>query len=427
MSNTSLSFKDNNMLTNNTRTEQTISISQLQLGMYVKAIFKNNGERINSEGYILASKSIDNLHSAGVEELIIVPEKTKKVEKVDKVFNDIVVTLPKHENTITESSAAEYKKSNITLEQELSTASKLYQATKSIQEKIIASIKQKEQLKVTEIIPTTDAIVTSIFRNQDALSCLSRINDKGSYLMGHSTNVAILMTIFAKHLAIARPIIEQLALGAFLHDIGKILLPSELLTTTKLITETEQNILNGHVKLGMKVLEATPSISHIAVKIVNEHHERLDGSGFPLGLKGKQIDLYSRMIAIVDRYDAMISGRPNRKPMFPINAFKTLVNEAPDKLDEELIEKFIQCIGIYPVGTLVKLNSGKIGLISKINNKKPLHPHVKIFYNARLSQAVAIEEIDLSRSKYKDQIDCCIRPDDFNLDLLAFFKMAFGE
>ncbi len=410
------------MLTKKIRTEQTISISQLQLGMYVKAIFKSNGEKINSEGYILAPKSIDNLHSAGVNKLIIVPEKTKKVEKVDKVFNDIVVTLPKSEGN-----TAEYKNSNITLEQELSTASKLYQATKSIQERIIASIKQKEQLKVAEIIPTTDAIVTSIFRNQDALSCLSRINDKGSYLMGHSTNVAILMTIFAKHLAIAKPIIEQLALGAFLHDIGKILLPTELLTTTKLIADSEQKLLNSHVKLGMKVLEATPSISHIAVKIVNEHHERLDGSGFPLGLKAKQLDLYSRMIAIVDRYDAMVSGRPNKKPMFPINAFKALVNEAPDKLDEELIEKFIQSIGIYPVGTLVKLNSGKIGLISKINNKKPLHPHVKIFYNARLSQAVAIEEIDLSRSKYKDQIDCCIRPDDFNLDLLAFFKMAFGE
>lgn len=402
--------------------EQTINISQLQLGMYVKGIIKNDGEIIKSEGYILASKSIENLHSAGISKLIIVQEKTKKVEKVDKVFNDIVVTLPRNEHKTTE-----YKKSNITLEQELTTANKLYQATKAIQEKIIASIKQKEQLKVTEIIPATDAIVASIFRNQDALSCLSRINDKGSYLMGHSTNVAILMTIFAKHLTLAKPIIEQLALGAFLHDIGKVLLPTELLTTKKLITEQEQELLDSHVQLGIKALESTPSISHIAVKIINEHHERLDGSGFPLGLKGKQIDLYSRMIAIVDRYDGMVSGRPNKKPMFPINAFKALVNEAPDKLDEELIEKFIQCIGIYPVGTLVKLNSGKIGLISKINNKKPLNPHVKVFYNARLSQVVAIEEIDLSRSKYKDQIDCCIRPDDFSLDLLAFFKMAFGE
>ena len=413
------------MSAKSSRTEQTINISQLQLGMYVKAILKSNGQKVNNEGYLLTSQSIKNLYNAGVNELIILPEKTKKVETVDKVFSDITVTPPAINNNA--QAHNKLKSANIPLEQELTRANKLYLATKSLQEKIITDIRQEEKLKTAEIIPITDAIVASIFRNQDALSCLSRISSKGSYLMEHSTNVAILMTIFAKYLAIDKRVIEQLALGAFLHDIGKVLLPKELLTTKQPANEKEQKLLNSHVKLGIKVLEATPSISHIAVKLVHEHHERLDGSGFPMGLTGKQIDLYSRMIAIVDRYDAMISGRPNKKAMFPINAFKVLVSESPDKFDEELIEKFIQCIGVYPVGTLVKLNSGKIGLISKLNNKKPLHPHVKIFYNARLNQAVAIEEIDLSRCKYKDQIDCCIRPEEFNLDLLSFFKMAFGE
>ena len=405
--------------------EETISIEKLVLGMYVKAVIKRDGEKVNNEGYILTPKSIDNLRHAQIDKVVILPEKTKSIEKVDKVFSEITVTPPSKKKPA--AIPAINSSVNISLEQELPSASTLYQKTKSLQEKIIASIKQQKQLNVSGITPVTNDIVTSIFRNQDALSCISRINSKGSYLMEHSTNVAILMTIFAKYLAIDKRVIEQLALGAFLHDIGKVLLPKELLTTKQPANEKEQKLLNSHVKLGIKVLEATPSISHIAVKLVHEHHERLDGSGFPMGLTGKQIDLYSRMIAIVDRYDAMISGRPNKKAMFPINAFKVLVSESPDKFDEELIEKFIQCIGVYPVGTLVKLNSGKIGLISKLNNKKPLHPHVKVFYNARLNQAVAIEEIDLSRCKYKDQIDCCIRPEEFNLDLLSFFKMAFGE
>lgn len=417
------SWENNDMSADKTYTEKSINVEQLALGMYVKAVLKGNGERINNEGYLLTSRSIENLRNSGIKELIVVPEKAKKVEKIDKVFSDITVVPPSNEKSL----FASQKNSHTPLEQELLTANKLYQTTKTLQEKIIANIKQETQLKLSDIEPTTDAIVASIFRNQDALSCLSRISNKGSYLMEHSTSVAILMTIFAKHLAIEKRVIEQLALGAFLHDIGKVLLPKELLTSKHPVGEKEQKLLNSHVKLGINVLQATPSISHVAVKLVHEHHERLDGSGFPLGLQGKQIDLYSRMIAIVDSYDAMVSGRPNKKAMFPINAFKALIADSPDKFDEELIEKFIQCIGIYPVGTLVKLNSGKIGLISKLNQNKPLHPHVKVFYNARLNQAVAIEEIDLSRCKYKDQIDCCIRPNEYNLNLLTFFKMAFGE
>jgi len=161
------------------------------------------------------------------------------------------------------------------------------------------------------------------------------------------------------------------------------------------------------------------------MRMLSEHHERLDGSGYPNGLKGDEISKYGRMIAIVDSYDAMTCERPYKASMHPIAAFKALIAESPTYYDEELVEKFVQCLGVYPVGTLVKLNSGKLGLISKLNARKPLHPYVKVFYNTRLNQAVPIEEINLSKCKYKDQIDCCIKPEEFNLNLLGFFKTAF--
>jgi len=131
------------------------------------------------------------------------------------------------------------------------------------------------------------------------------------------------------------------------------------------------------------------------------------------------------MIAIIDSYDAMTSDRPYRKGLPPINAFKILMSEAPQHYDETLVEKFIQCMGIYPVGTLVKLTSGKLGLISRLNKQRPLHPFVRVFYNARMNQAIPISEIDLSLPKHKDQIDCSIRPEEFNLNLIGFFKTAF--
>jgi len=133
------------------------------------------------------------------------------------------------------------------------------------------------------------------------------------------------------------------------------------------------------------------------------------------------------MIAIVDSYDAMTADRVFKTSMQPINAFKILMAESPSSYDQSLVEQFIQCLGVYPVGTLVKLTSGKLGLISKLNPNKPLQPFVRVFYNTRLNQSIALEEINLSKKKYNDQIEKCIKPEEFNINLIGFFKAAFIE
>jgi putative nucleotidyltransferase with HDIG domain len=400
-------------------TTKTISIDQLKPGMYVKSFSDSSSLNIKSEGYISCEESITQLRKAKISHLVIVPEKEKQTVNIEKVFAEIKTTSPAREKKIPPIKTA------LSLDSEMKKASNLYKNAKSLQEKILGRIKQKKSIDISDAQETTDAMVDSIFRNQDALSCMSRLQTKDSYLIEHSLNVSILMSVFAKHLGFDKRLIQELALGAFLHDIGKVLLPNDILNKRSELTSKEQNIIRSHVALGLKILEDSPSISHIAMKMVREHHERLDGSGYPKKLKGEEISLYGRMIAIIDSYDAMTSERPYKKSVHPINAFKTLISESPDGYDEELVEKFIQCMGVYPVGTLVKLNSGKLGLISRLNKQKPLHPFVRVFYNTRLNQAIPIEEINLSGSKYKDQIDCCIRPEDFNLNLLGFFRTAF--
>jgi len=398
---------------------KTISIDQLKTGMYVKSFSNNASLNIKSEGYISSDKSISQLRKANITQLVIVPEKEKQTVNIEKVFAEIKTTDPSPENK------SAPVKANLSLDSEMKKASNLYKNAKSLQEKILGQIKQKKSIEVTEVQETTDSMVDSIFRNQDALTCMSRLQTKDSYLIEHSLNVSILMSVFSKHLGFEKRLIQELALGAFLHDIGKVLLPNEILNKRSTLNAKEESITRSHVALGLKILESSPSISHIAMQMVREHHERLDGSGYPKQLKGDDISQYGRMIAIIDSYDAMTSERPYRKSVHPINAFKTLISESPDGYDEELVEKFIQCMGVYPVGTLVKLNSGKLGLISRLNKQKPLHPYVRVFYNTRLNQAIPIKEINLSESKYKDQIDCCIRPEEFNLNLLGFFKTAF--
>jgi len=396
---------------------KNIPVSQLQLGMYVLSITTGNKNiTIKSEGYISKAESIVRLKQSGVTRVVIDPTKTKQVEKNSPKNKAVVPT--EEEKT---------KNTNVSLDHEMTKASKLYHEAKELQQQIIDDLTQEKTIKIKNVQESTDAIVDSIFRNQDALSCMSRLRLKNDYLVEHALNVSILMTIFCKYLNIEKALIEQIALGAFLHDIGKVLVSDDILNKSGKYTKNEFEEMKKHVSLGIKVLEDTPDISHVVMSMVKEHHERLDGQGYPHQLKGEAISKYGRMIAIVDSYDAMTAERIYKSSMHPIQAFKNLMKEAPDSYDKELVEQFVQCLGLYPVGTLVKLNSGKLGLISQLNKSKPLQPFVRVFYNTRLNQAIAMKEIDLSKPKNNDQIDCCIKPEEFNINLLGFFKAAFLE
>jgi len=400
--------------------EQKITVKQLVPGMYALSVrIKGKAVSIKSEGFISSKENIQRLVKAGVTHLTVDPSRQKQAEKIDKILPEII-----------EKEAPEEPKktaSNISLDQEMTKASKLYDDAKSLQHKILDSLTEHKTLNIMEAKESTDAIVDSIFRNQDALACMSRLRIKDEYLVEHSLNVSILMSIFAKHLNFEREVIEQLALGAFLHDIGKVLIPEEILHKPGKLTQQEYEVMKNHVNLGMEVLNESPELSELVVEIVQQHHERLDGKGYPKQLDEQQISQYGRMIAIVDSYDAMTAERVYKAGMHPIKAFKILIKEAPNSYDNVLVEQFINCIGIYPIGTLIKLTSGKLGLISHLNKDQPLQPVVRVFYNTRLNQAIAMEELDLSQSKHKDQIDCCIKPEEFNINLLRFFKAAFNN
>ncbi len=393
-----------------------ITLPQLKLGMYVVSIVNpKKNINIKSEGYISSQSTIEKLKKSGIKHLTIDTSKTKTNA------NSTTPLVP----AIKAQKTAQLQAKKVSFSAEMNKAKVLYDDAKIIQKKLLHDISKDKQLDMESINNTTNAIVESVFRNEDALACLSRLRVKDEYLIEHSLNVAILMSIFAKHLKIEKSIIEQLALGAFLHDIGKIKVPNSILHKPGKFTDDEYQQMKKHVEYGVEIISQETDISAISLAVVKLHHERVDGNGYPNKVPAEELSPYARMIAIVDSYDAMTANRVYKKGMAPIKAFKILRSEDNTGYDKELVEQFIQCLGIYPVGTLVKLASGKLGLISALNNNKPLNPFVKVFYNARLNQAIPIEEVDLSVSKYQDQIESCVRPEDFNLNLLGFFKMAF--
>ncbi|WP_415636535.1 HD-GYP domain-containing protein [Pseudoalteromonas distincta] len=391
---------------------KTISISKLLPGMFVQSVTKQTGSiKVTNQGWVKTLESIDKLKRAGILEVIIDPSKTL----VDTVFEKDSITIS------LEKIKRDPWQKTVSSEQEMGKAKKLYDEAKTLQLKAFKDIEAGRNINIAPFRELAGGFMESVFRNQDALACLTQMRQKDAYLLEHSINVSILMSIFAKHLDIEKDIIIELTTGALLHDIGKIKIPDEVLNKPGRFTEAEFEVMKKHSLFSKEILEKA-GLTGVAVDIAGMHHERLDGKGYPFGKKGDEISQYVRMASIVDVYDALTAERVYKAGMEPIRAFKILKDGCPDSFDSVLLTKFIQCIGIHPVGTLVKLSSQKVGLVTESNPSKPLKPVVKTFYSAKHSRYTQIQNIDLSSKKTLDTLESAIKPKEYNIDLERFYK-----
>ncbi|WP_111978930.1 HD-GYP domain-containing protein [Algibacillus agarilyticus] len=390
---------------------QIISIDELHTGMYVVEVVETiNKVKIKTKGWVKTDKSIAMLKRKGILKIAIDPSKTIIDEP-----NEQPEKAPEPTNKI----------KPVALENELHRAKKLYQEAKELQKKAIGDIQSGLKLDVEPIKEATKKFIDSIFRNQDALACMTRIREKDEYLLEHSLNVSILMGIFARHLALDTETINQLATGAFFHDIGKTKIPDEILHKPGKLSDAEFEFMKKHAQFSLDILHETEGLSDISKQVAAEHHEKLDGSGYPNNLKGDEISQWGRMITIVDIYDAMTAERVYKKGMTSTNAFKVMKSMTPHQLDEELLNSFIQCIGVYPVGTLVKLESGKLAIVTKSNKIAPLKPRIKVFYHTTHKHFTDMKEIDLARAGETESIESSVKPEQFKIDLNRFFRQAF--
>ena len=305
---------------------QKLPINQLQPGMFVNNVTKQNGSiHVKNQGWVRTQSSINNLVKAGILEVEIDSSKTLVEKTNDTLDSEEVASKVPYDPTHT----------SVSLEKEINKAKKLYNEAKDLQSKAFESIKAGRKIEISPFKEVANGFIDSIFRNQDALACITRIREKDAYLLEHSINVSVLMTIFAKHLHLNRDIIHQLATGALLHDIGKIKIEDEILNKPGKFTGSEYDEIKNHARYSKETLEEA-GLSGIAVEIAAYHHERLDGKGYPYGLKGDEISQYVRMISIVDVYDALTAKRIYKDDMTPIKAFKILKKDTPSCFDEAL-------------------------------------------------------------------------------------------
>jgi putative nucleotidyltransferase with HDIG domain len=244
-----------------------------------------------------------------------------------------------------------------------------------------------------------EKIIDSTLRNQDALLTLSSIRKVDEFTYMHSLSVATMMIVFCSSLYLKRNIITEVGTGALLHDIGKSKLPLELLNKAGHLSEEETAKMRDHVDLGCEVLSKTPGLTPISLSVAAEHHENYDGTGYPKGLKGEEISVYGQIAAIVDMYDNLTSDRGYSKGMSPTVALNRLLEVSGHQFNEELVQRFIRRIGIYPVGTLVKLDNGFLGVVLEQGARDLLNPVIRLIYDTEKKWFIKPRDLDLSNPK----------------------------
>jgi HD-GYP domain-containing protein (c-di-GMP phosphodiesterase class II) len=252
-------------------------------------------------------------------------------------------------------------------------------------------------LDAKEVKESVTRLTDSVVRNPDAMLLVSRLREKSEAAHARALQVSLYMIVFARFLQLERQELEKLGLLGLLQDIGKTRLPPQILEKKGPLTPAESEIAKEHVMHSAEILKVTPGIPPDLPKLVLLHHERQDGSGYPNGLKGDEIGLYGSMAAIADSFDALTAVRPYADPMSPSAALSLIYKERGTGYHAELVEQFIQCVGAFPVGSVVELNSGEVGIVITQNLVRRLKPRVMVVLDAKGAPVRPHKILDLDR------------------------------
>jgi len=359
---------------------------------------------------------IDKVQETNIQHLVIDTEKGADCVG-EAVVDEVGVTLQENIAKTSGRKAGDGKK--VSAADEIDNARAIYNEATGVIHHLLEDVRLGKQVELEYIEPITEKIVNSVFRNKDALISLTRIKDRDQYTFMHSVSVSGLMASFALDRGMERERIKQVVLGGLLHDVGKMKVPLEILNKPDKLTDDEFKIMKGHAQLSIDLLANTPGLTADALDVAAMHHERFDGTGYPKGLKGDEISEVGQMSAIVDVYDALTSVRCYKDAWEPSFTLKKLLEWSGSHFSKELVSSYIRCLGIYPVGSLVQLQSGLVGIVREQNENYLLRPDVRIIYNSRFEKYVQVKDIQLRKMSQENIVEA-ISPEKYNIDLAAF-------
>ncbi|EAR29126.1 putative metal-dependent phosphohydrolase, HD region [Pseudoalteromonas tunicata D2] len=409
---------------------KVITIAELKPGMYVTRILKQKSNIKIKTGIVRSQSLIDTLALHGIKKLEIdlkQSETAQAQQQVKPIVTPLIApepvekTDPQPEPTPKQKKPAVIASDETSLEEEFQQASAAYDAGLRKITTLQCDLMMGQSVNIAVLDEVGQTILESVFRNESAMAVLTRLRDKNTYAFRHSINTAILVTMFGKFLGYNKNRIIELTMGALFHDLGQSKVPQGILSKADKLTELERKAVQKHVAHSFSLAKQYPKITPLMIDVIINHHERLDGSGYPRGLKGDKLSTAAKIIAIVDVYDALTADRHFKSGIEPIAALRYLMSK-PELFDSVLVQKFIRCVGVHPVGSIVKLTGEKLALVLEGNRAAPLKPKIQIFYNAKHQHYITRKKLCLVEHGQTIKIISGVQPQDHQINLSRLLK-----
>jgi HD-GYP domain-containing protein (c-di-GMP phosphodiesterase class II) len=262
---------------------------------------------------------------------------------------------------------------------------------------MLDSIRAGKAIDASRVKEAVTSMTDSVVRNPDAMLLLAKMKEKGERNLDRAVGVSIYMITFGRFLQLPREQLDLLGMLGLLQDVGKMRVPEEVLNKTGPLSNVEKALCKSHVEHSVAILKESTGLPPELPDLAALHHERYDGSGYPKALKGAQIGLFGVIAGLVDCFDALTHPRPFGEALAPSNALSMIYGWRDAQFDGPLVEQFIQCIGIFPVGAIVELNSGEMGIVIAQNLARRLQPRVMVVLDAKGNRKKPQVILDLAR------------------------------
>ncbi len=293
---------------------------------------------------------------------------------------------------------------SVTAAQEMAMAAKICHHSKQAVLSMFEEARMGRSVDVGGARQLVEEISDSVARNPGALISLARLKTVDNYTYLHSVAVCAMMVALAKQMGMNEADVKLAGLAGLMHDLGKAAMPMEVLNKPGKLTDAEFKLIKGHPLEGYKLLLKGEKVDEVVLDVCLHHHEKMDGSGYPQGLVGRAISTFAKMGAVCDVYDAITSNRPYKMGWDPAESLRKMAEWANGHFDPVVFQAFVKTMGIYPVGSLVRLTSGRIGVVIEQTGKSLTMPCVKVFFSTKSNMRIAPHVVDLSHPNCREKI-----------------------
>ncbi len=382
-----------------------ISVNQLVLGMYIKEFCGSWMEHpFWRSAFVLNDpKDVQAIVASSIKEVWIDCSQGLDVAPGQAAVS-VAESDTQVEAELAQAARGARQIAPVSAAQEIERAAKICLQSKQAVKSMFEEARMGNSVDVDGAKLLVQEITDSVARNPGALISLARLKTADEYTYMHSVAVCAMMVALAKQLELDEAQTHSAGLAGLLHDLGKALIPMDVLNKPGTLTDTEFSIVKSHPAQGHQLLQGGDKVDPIAMDVCLHHHEKVDGSGYPMGLKGDEISRFAKMGAVCDVYDAITSNRPYKTGWDPAESMRKMAEWCNGHFDTPIFQAFVKSMGIYPVGSLVQLTSGRIGVVVEQTGKSLTTPKVKVFFSTKSNMRIVPTVVDLSVPGTLDKI-----------------------